>query len=429
MPKPNAVSSPEALLRRALKLRDALHEFFIYNGLRSSKSHRKVMALEQKYASFCEELASNSALVKSLPQLIANTDNSSQGRELRAQAFHIAFLSDDMEIWRKLPPVTCARWDVSQLDDVRRRRVLDMLESAGILRRAMRICVENGYVDRIPALLREMETEETGQNSNIHWHYNILAWFRKDEWRPAMLQALNAETKKLEKDMLAYDLLPAHLDEVWTFHQEQLRSGRDAVAGEILARYGGPRDFICFQESAKYFWDDAWSMEKLPMALSFLGYAGGFDWYRRMLEHADESVRRAFHCLMLRFFPEDDDFMDDGGDLVWDDENFTQKIAPPEIFQKYWAGKSSHVRRMLDPETRYWQSRPFDIVEVFADAYTDGDTTHWGCFAEMAGIWTGRHFPLDVCASYEKQIQQFNETLHWLECRATIKMNTQRQSG
>jgi hypothetical protein len=269
----------------------------------------------------------------------------------------------------------------------------------------------NGYREYLSALAQKMQ--EIDNHRRHYFYFDVFSHFAKSEWHSRMVHALHNENDEYKKVMLAHRLLPAGINEVWSFHQELMGEGKDEEGGGELAIYGCPTDLAYFKKGAEVLWDNPDALEEMGDQLKFLGYAGDFSWYWHMLSHPNARVRRSFHWLMLSFFPEEDDSMAEGWELTgWPED---EPEATTEQLRDYWREKSEYVNTHLKPDVRYWNGKPFDMVEVFKEIYDDWDTSHWRTYADHLEMWTGQHFPLDPYALYEKQFRQYDAILAWLE--------------
>ena len=205
---------PESALKYALELREERELFFRDGGRGSEEATHQMLEKEREYVDFSRELAKKEVILKALERIIAETDNSYFGRDLKNQAHYVGFLSDDKELHKTLFQTTHSHWAISQLDEKLQKNFLKKMAEMGFIVRGSLVIEDNGYLEYFPELFQKMEEEK--DQTERYDYLRIFSYYCTQKFCEIMVDALNSEKSEREKEWLAYKLLPAGIDEVWS---------------------------------------------------------------------------------------------------------------------------------------------------------------------------------------------------------------------
>jgi len=364
----------------------------IFTSLNSKYTYEYLIEKEHEFVNFCKELADTKGMILSLPTFLKSKKQSLEDELVWSIGYYIILLSNDENAFsssmKKIPPKA-----ISMLDKEEQKNIIEKYIKENLVGKVDYIIEDNNYIEYIDEVIN--------QNNG----YKFIAAFHQSKGYNLLLETFKEESA-YEKEMLALDLLPAPLPEIWAYYQQRTSNG-DNIANETLCLYGSPSDFSYINTCIKASWEDTGALINIGNWLRWFGYAGrdGFTMYLTMLKHPDNDVREIYHRLMMSFFKKDDSMMQDAWDLI---------NTESETMLNFWKEKKDYVNQTLNPSVRIWHGEPFDLLrvtEIIADSPVIGDM---GGIVSHLRIWTGENFAFDSNALFEKQFEQFEAIKQWL---------------
>ena len=366
----------------------------------------EMLKKEEEFVEQCKELASNKAMVLSLPMFL-NTEKKSLADELVWDiGAYIVVLSKNEDVWRKLDKrMLIPSLAISKLDENMQKyyinKKIEVKNSIGVTR----LITDNNYVEYIPEIIENMNKKDDIREK--YSFFEMLALFKQEQFYPMFIDAFKNEEKASKKETLAYRLLNAPLPQVWEYYQDKI-SQEDDEAHEffnVVASYGSPADWEYIEKLVENSWENSEALIMIAYNLGDFGYVGGFELYLKMLKHSDEEVRKIYHKLMCNFFYTDEDFLEEAGKI----EDFESKTL-----LEFWNSKKEYIENSLDKDVHLWNGEPFDLLKVAEYKGASSVIGELNYAVESLRFWTGENFAFDSDALYKRQFEQYEAIKQWL---------------
>ena len=364
----------------------------------------KMLEKEEEFVSLCKELASNRAMVLSLPDFL-NTKKESLADELVWEiGIYILLLSEDDENLKKLKQRINDQ--VSLLEQVKQKKYIDKKIEENDAVGMIFVITRNNYTEYIDEIIKNMnEKEDVRKKYN---YFKMLSLFKQEEFYPMFLDAFKNQEETSKKESLAYGLLNAPLPPIWEYYQNKISQKKEEEAHEffyVIASYGSPSDWQYIEKLVENSMDNSEALIMIAYNLGDFGYVGGFELYINMLKHTDDEVRMTYHKLMCNFFYADEAFLKEAEKL----EEFDS-----ESLLKFWNSKKEYISKHLDRDVHYWNGEPFDLLKI---AEYKGASSVIGALkyaVDSLRLWTGENFAFDNQALFKRQFEQYETIKQWL---------------
>lgn len=364
----------------------------------------KMLEKEEEFVSLCKELASNRAMVLSLPDFL-NTKKESLADELVWEiGIYILLLSEDDENLKKLKQRINDQ--VSLLEQVKQKKYIDKKIEENDAVGMIFVITRNNYTEYIDEIIKNMnEKEDVRKKYN---YFKMLSLFKQEEFYPMFLDAFKNQEETSKKESLAYGLLNAPLPPIWEYYQNKISQKKEEEAHEffyVIASYGSPSDWQYIEKLVENSMDNSEALIMIAYNLGDFGYVGGFELYINMLKHTDDEVRMTYHKLMCNFFYADEAFLKEAEKL----EEFDS-----ESLLKFWNSKKEYISKHLDRDVHYWNGEPFDLLKI---AEYKGASSVIGALkyaVDSLRLWTGENFAFDNQALFKRQFEQYEAIKQWL---------------